>query len=149
MKQNLPLQEAMTTLVETAIAALPGPGSEEALTDFHIGCDSERGEVFITDDDGQELSRCHVDEWEELDDDELRGEAAKALRPVLDSMNRQKRFDSLNIFRPFSFVLLDADREPAEDLLVVDSDSIMVNEQLLENLDSDLDSFLQDLLSEP
>ena len=52
----------------------------------------------------------------------------------------------LTILKPFSFVLVDDDRETIAELLLMDDDTLLVNEELLKGLDEELDSFLKELL---
>ena len=47
---------------------------------------------------------------------------------------------------PFSFVLVDDDKETIAELLLLDDDTLLVNEELLKGLDEELDAFLKDLL---
>ena len=54
--------------------------------------------------------------------------------------------ESSTILKPFSFVLVDDDRETIAELLLMDDDTLLVNEELLKGLDEELDSFLKELL---
>ena len=56
------------------------------------------------------------------------------------------KFDKLTILKPFSFVLVDDDKETIAELLLMDDDTLLVNEELLKGLDEELDSFLKELL---
>ena len=48
---------------------------------------------------------------------------------------------------PYSFVLVDEDRETVAELLLVDDeDTLLLNDELLKGLDEELDAFLKDLL---
>ena len=55
-------------------------------------------------------------------------------------------FDKMTILRPFSFVLVDEDKETLAELLLIDDDTLLVNEELLKGLDEELDEFLKKLL---
>ena len=49
--------------------------------------------------------------------------------------------------KPYSFVLVDEDRETVAELLLVDNeDTLLLNDELLKGLDEELDAFLKDLL---
>ena len=61
-------------------------------------------------------------------------------------MKNQGAFDKLTIMKPFSFVLVDDDKETIAELLLLDDDTLLVNEELLKGLDEELDAFLKDLL---
>ena len=55
-------------------------------------------------------------------------------------------FDKVTILKPYSFVLVDEDKETVTELLLVDDDTMLVNDELLKGLDEELDSFLKELL---
>ena len=55
-------------------------------------------------------------------------------------------FDKMTILKPFSFVLVDEDKETLAELLLIDDDTLLVNEELLKGLDEELDEFLKKLL---
>ena len=61
-------------------------------------------------------------------------------------MKNEVKFEKLTILKPFSFVLVDDDRETIAELLLMDDDTLLVNEELLKGLDEELDSFLKELL---
>ena len=57
------------------------------------------------------------------------------------------KLDNLCIMKPYSFVLVDEDRETVAELLLVDDeDTLLLNDELLKGLDEELDAFLKDLL---
>lgn len=68
--------------------------------------------------------------------------------PEQSALQPQNRgaFDKLTIMKPFSFVLVDDDKETIAELLLLDDDTLLVNEELLKGLDEELDAFLKDLL---
>lgn len=70
----------------------------------------------------------------------------RILSSLLCSMKNEGKFDKLTILKPFSFVLVDDDRETIAELLLMDDDTLLVNEELLKGLDEELDSFLKELL---
>ena len=65
---------------------------------------------------------------------------------LLFNMKSKDTFDKLTIMKPFSFVLVDDDKETIAELLLLDDDTLLVNEELLKGLDEELDAFLKDLL---
>ena len=56
--------------------------------------------------------------------------------------------EKVSILRPYSFVLVDEDKETVNDLYLVDDDTMIVDGELLKGLDEDLDDFLKKLLAE-
>ena len=55
-------------------------------------------------------------------------------------------FNNLSILKPKSCVLVDEEKESISDLLLIDDDTILIDDELLKGLDEELDSFLKDLL---
>lgn len=71
---------------------------------------------------------------------------AKILRATL--RKNSEIVDNLGILKPYSFVLEDDDKENLGELYLADDDTIILGGDLMENLDHDLDEFLDDLLKE-
>ena len=122
------------------------PSTEEAtqMTDIHLRVTQESGELVAFDDDDRELMRCVVEQWIDNKDDDFYTEVASLLRQRIEGM--KTLLDSLSILKPFSFVLEDDDREVQEELYMVDDDIALLPPLSLDNLDSDLDEFLDHLL---
>ena len=55
-------------------------------------------------------------------------------------------FDKLTILKPYSFVLVDDEKETITELLLIDDDTLLVDDELLKGLDKELDEFLKELL---
>ena len=56
-------------------------------------------------------------------------------------------FASLSIMKPYSFVMVDAEKETLAELLIVDEEETMfLSGELLQGLDDELNAFLKDLL---
>lgn len=127
----------------------PAPESDDEtsqMTDIHVRVSQDSGELLAFDDDDNEITRCVVEQWIENKDEDFYDEVAKLLRDVL--RKQADIIDHLGILKPYSFVLEDDDKEHISELYLADDDTIIVGGDLMENLDSDLDNFLNDLLKE-
>lgn len=127
----------------------PAQLSEEdntVLTDIHVRVSQDSGELLAFDDEDNEITRCVVEQWIDNKDENFYDEVAKTLRDVM--RKNSETIDNLGILKPYSFVLEDDDKENLGELYLADDDTIIVGGNLMENLDSDLDSFLDDLLKE-
>ena len=127
----------------------PAQLSEEdntVLTDIHVRVSQDSGELLAFDDEDNEITRCVVEQWIDNKDENFYDEVAKTLRDVM--RKNSETIDNLGILKPYSFVLEDDDKENIGELYLADDDTIIVGGDLMENLDSDLDSFLDDLLKE-
>lgn len=87
-----------------------------------------------------------IDEWTAYEGDDFYEDAERIFRTVLCRMKENGSFDKLTILKPYSFVLVDEDKETISELLLVDDDTLLVNDELLKGLDKELDDFLKDLL---
>lgn len=127
----------------------PAPESDDEtsqMTDIHVRVSQDSGELLAFDDDDNEITRCVVEQWIENKDEDFYDEVAKLLRDVL--RKQADIIDHLGILKPYSFVLEDEDKEHISELYLADDDTIIVGGDLMENLDNDLDNFLNDLLKE-
>lgn len=127
----------------------PAQLSEEdntVLTDIHVRVSQDSGELLAFDDEDNEITRCVVEQWIDNKDEDFYDEVAKTLRDVM--RKNSETIDNLGILKPYSFVLEDDDKENLGELYLADDDTIIVGGDLMENLDSDLNSFLDDLLKE-
>lgn len=127
----------------------PAPESDDEtsqMTDIHVRVSQDSGELLAFDDDDNEITRCVVEQWIENKDEDFYDEVAKLLRDVL--RKQADIIDHLGILKPYCFVLEDEDKEHIGELYLADDDTIIVGGDLMENLDNDLDNFLNDLLKE-
>ena len=134
------LQTAIKKMANNYITA-----EESSVTDFHIKVNRENGELTILDDDDKTLARVHIKEWEDEHEDAA---IEKELQSELSKMQQQGMFESLNIAKPYSFVLTDEDDQSIVDLLIIDDDTLMLNADLLEGFDEEMNAFLKKLLEE-
>ena len=134
------LQDTIKEMVSRYITA-----TETAVTDFYIKVNSETGILTIEDDDSNQLTTIHIKEWEGADEKVV---YEKELRSVLTRMQNSGDFDSLNIAKPYSFVLTDDDNQSIVDMLIVDDDTLILSEDLLEGFDEEMNDFLKHLLEE-
>lgn len=127
----------------------PAQLSEEdntVLTDIHVRVSQDSGELLAFDDEDNEITRCVVEQWIDNKNENFYDEVAKTLRDIM--RKNSETIDNLGILKPYSFVLEDDDKENLGELYLADDDTIIVGGDLMENLDSDLDNFLDDLLKE-
>ena len=115
------------------------------VTDFHIYVNGDNGTLTIYDDDDNSLARVHIKEWENVHDEKL---FEKVLRGELAKMQEEGIFESINIVKPYSFVLVDEDKEAIVDLLYIDDDTLILSEDLLKGFDEEMNAFLKHLLED-
>ena len=116
------------------------------LTDIHLLVSQDSGEMLVYDDDDNEITRCVVEQWIDNKEELFYENVTSTLRSVLKNMHDV--IDNLGIMKPYRFVLENDDKEHVAELYLADDDTIIVGQELMEDLDSDLDSFLDNLLKE-
>ena len=134
------LQDAIKKMANRYISA-----EEINVTDFHIKVNGENGELTIFDDDDNTLARVHIKEWTGEHNEAV---YEKELQSELTKMHRNGAFDSMNIVKPYSFVLTDEDGQSIVDLLIIDDDTLILSADLLEGFDEEMNTFLKKLLEE-
>lgn len=144
------LSQHSQSVIESAIRKATGKftcGCEQSIvTDIHIQPNQNSGEICIFDDEDDVLTNVIIDEWSGYESDDFYENAERTLRPLLCRMKDGGEFDKLTILKPYSFVLVDEERETVAELLLIDDDTLLVNDELLKGLDQELDAFLKDLL---
>lgn len=114
------------------------------LTDIHVRVSQDSGELLAFDDDDQEITRCVVEQWIDNKEENFYELVAQQLRESL--RKNADIVDNLGILKPYSFVLEDDDKEHIGELYLADDDTIIVGGDLMQNLEEDLDSFLNNLI---
>ena len=124
------------------------PANDDAsmVTDIHVRVSQESGEMVAFDDDDKEITRCVVEQWIGNNDEDFYEGVESTLQKSMNAFS--KLIDNLGILKPYSFVLENDEKEIIGELFIVDDDTVIIGKDLMEGLDSDLDSFLDNLLKE-
>lgn len=124
------------------------PKNDEAsiVTDIHVRVSQESGEMVAFDDDDKEITRCVVEQWIGNNDEDFYEGVESTLQKSMNAFS--KLIDNLGILKPYSFVLENDEKEIIGELFIADDDTVIIGKDLMEGLDSDLDSFLDNLLKE-
>jgi hypothetical protein len=147
MKMSEQSRASIVSALKTALCRYASEGDETVVTDIHLQPNSESGELIIFDDDDQELSRTIINEWVEYESDDFYTVVEPILRAEVEALKESGKLEKLCLMKPYSFVLVDEDKETVTELLLVDEDdTLLLNDELLKGLDEELDAFLKDLL---
>ena len=124
------------------------PANDDAsmVTDIHVRVSQESGEMVAFDDDDKEITRCVVEQWIGNNDEDFYEGVESTLQKSMNAFS--KLIDNLGILKPYSFVLENDEKEIIGELFIADDDTVIIGKDLMEGLDSDLDSFLDKLLKE-
>ena len=142
--------EQTTQQIERAIRKIaqkyPANDETSVLTDVHLRVTQDSGEMVAFDDDDQEITRCVIEQWIDNKDENFYEDVTQILRNSL--KNLHDVVDNLGIMKPYGFVLEDDDKEAIAELYLADDDTVIIGGELMENLDEELDSFLDNLLKD-
>jgi hypothetical protein len=139
--------QGIKALIVDALKEFQRPQEQSVVTDIHIMPIRETGEVTVSDDD-RDLATTQLPDLAEIPEDIFYEVMEKALRRILRDIDEVQPLESLAIWKPFSFVLVDDDRETVAELMLFDDDNTLLSQSLMQGLDEELDSFLKDLLAE-
>ena len=116
------------------------------VTDIHLQANPTSGELVIFNDEDEELARTTIEEWINYEGEDFNSDTERTMSTLLNEMKSAGDFDQMTNLKPFSFVLVDEDKETLAELLLMDDDTLMVSDELLKGLDEELDEFLKKLL---
>ena len=124
-----------------------GTAKQSAITDIHLQPNPETGKLVIFNDDDEVLANVVVAEWVNANLENFYEDAEMLFKKILNQLRKANEFSLLRILKPYSFVLVDGEKETlAELMLVDDEDTLLLSGELLKGLDEELDTFLKDLL---
>lgn len=138
---------AISSSIREALCRYVSGDENTVVIDIHLQPKQDSGELLIFNDDDEELARTIIDEWVECDSENFIAEVEPLLRSEIIALSDQGYFKKLSLMKPYSFVLVDDDKETVAELMLVDDeDTLLLNDELLKGLDEELDAFLKELL---
>lgn len=138
-------------VIENAFSSIcsyfPANSESAIMTDVILQVNGETGSLTIYDDDDNEIFSDIVDEWVGNDSDEFYSSVETLLRDYIHQHSESLK--ELSIIKPYSFMLVDDEKETISELYLVDDDAIVIDtSSLMKNLDKDLDDFFDRLMKE-
>ena len=138
---------AISSSTREALCRYVSSEENTVVTDIHLQPKQDSGELLIFNDDDEELARTIIDEWVECETEDFMSEVEPVLRSEIVALSDQGYFEKLSLLKPYSFVLVDEEKETVAELMLVDDDdTLLLNDELLKGLDEELDAFLKELL---
>lgn len=147
MKLSQQSLSAIEKAIQKAVNKYAGLPEQSIVTDIHLQPNQNSGDLIIFDDEDKELACISIEELANDDSDDFYEEMQHILQTLLSKLKEEGTFDRLAIMTPYNFVLVDEDKETVAELLIIDDDTLIVNDDLLKGLDEELDTFLKDLLN--
>ena len=149
MKLSTQSHNTIVSVIQEALGNYSSNKEENQVTDFYLQPDCQSGKLVLFDDEEVELACVIVDEWVEANPEDFYADAELSLKKVLNRLREMGVLENLKVLKPYSFVLVDHEKETIADLLLVDDEeTLFLNDELLKGLDDELNAFLKDLLEE-
>lgn len=83
----------------------------------------------------------------DYESDDFYTQVEPLLRSAVMTLKDEGALDKLCLLKPYSFVLVDDEKETVAELLLMDEEETMLlSDELLKGLDEELDTFLKELL---
>lgn len=137
--------QLLTQGLEEAVEKYKLQAPEGLLSDLYIQWLPEEALLKFYDDDENFLSEISTDTLDEPVNEEFLGETLDAL---LKKEEMSELMDSSFTLRPFSIMLVDEDMKNISEHFLLDSDSLVLDRGFMENLDKELNEFMDKLFGE-
>lgn len=149
MKLSTQSHNSIVSAIQEALGNYSLNKEENQVTDFYLQPDCQSGKLVLFDDEEVELACVIVDEWVEANPEDFYADVEFSLKKVLNRLREMGVLENLKVLKPYSFVLVDYEKETIADLLLVDDEeTLFLNDELLKGLDDELNAFLKDLMEE-
>lgn len=149
MKLSTQSLDSIVSVLRKALEKYSSKRGVNTVTDFHLQPNLDSGRLVVYNDDDEELACAVIEEWVQAMPEDFYADAEVALKKALDSLKTSGVLDTVDILKPYSFVLVDAEKETVAELLLVDEEETMfLSNELLKGLGEELDAFLKELLEE-
>lgn len=144
------VQSVIENAFLSAIKQLEADGSANLVSDLYIQADPESGELQIYNDEEKLLEKIIIFDWIKSDKtaEAFNQQVSHVLKAVLTLLAAKEAFNGDCFMRPLSVSLTDDDFVIIEELLFLDDEMHRLDDPLLKDLDSELDDFLNKLLSD-
>ena len=139
---------ALHEVLQKIVRLYSGEEDQLVTTDFYFMPVRENGTLFVFNDNDEEIAQVTIPEWADYAVEAFYDAVGADLTAAIQEVNAEGDLERLAVWMPYSFVLVDGERETIADLLLVDDDTLLVTDSLLQGLDEELNSFLEKLMSE-
>lgn len=147
MSHNNETLQVINQGFDALVAKFPADSENTIMTDIIIQANADTGLFAIYDDEDQEIFSSIVEEWADNGAEDFYHNVENTLRKAIG--DNQERLENMGIIKPYSFILADDEKETVSELHLVDDQLIVVDSTtLMENLDKDLNDFLERLMKE-
>lgn len=145
---NAKIQSVIESTFVSVIKELTSSESSSLISDLFVQVDAESGEFQIFSEEENLLGKVVIFDWVNSEEATFYKKVIPIIKATLTSLTAKRQFDHMCFLHPFSVSLVDEDFAVLEELLFIDDNTFRLDDPLLKDLDSELDRFLKDLLSD-
>ena len=146
MKATEQTLQQIERIIRKTADKFPTDTNTSVMNDIHVRAYQDSGELITYDDSDEEITRGLVEQWIDNTDDDFYSAIPPIIRKCIE---RQKALvEAMGIMKPFTFVLENDEKETVEELYIVDDDLVIIDDDMMQDLDKDLDEFLDNLLKD-
>lgn len=147
MKLSAQSQNSIVSSLKKSFERYSSPEEKNTVTDFYLQPQMETGCLLIFNDEDEVLADAVVKEWMDINPEDFYRRCEIVLKSVLNQLRDSGELALLQVLKPYSFVLVDNNKETVSELMLVDEDeTLFLSDELLKGLDEELDAFLKNLL---
>lgn len=134
-------------VLDGIVEKYPVQSDNKIMTDLSFQAKADSGELTVFDDSDEIVASTTVDDWIDYQDDDFQEMVRDALRQSFQC--RKEELENISLLKPYSFELVDENKETICELFLVDDNTILIDhEELMKGLGKDLDAFLDNLLKD-
>ncbi|MDD3160828.1 MAG: hypothetical protein PHX49_02740 [Bacteroidales bacterium] len=153
MENKGQLQSSIEIAIRKAADKYKSEFPESALTDLFIQANQDKAELSVYDDENHLLYSTQIQAWandEEEDEDEeiFNQEAEQVVGAAVRKCESNGLFKEINILEPFSVILVDNQFDTISELFTIDSDQLVIGDDLMKDWEKDLDNFMEQIARE-
>ena len=127
------LQQIERTIRKTT-DKFPADPDTSIMTDIHVRVYQDSGELITFDDNDEEITRGLVEQWIDNTDDDFYTAIPPIIRKCIE--HQKALVENMGIMKPFTFVLENDEKEPLEELYIVDDDLVIIDSDMMQDLDN-------------
>jgi hypothetical protein len=135
-----------------ALEQLKETDSSASIVDLYLLPNPDAGEFTVFDDEDHVLVKVPVSVWEDqfetMSTEESLKECESVLKEIVYAVKEEGGFESLNIIKPFSVLMVDEEMETLAELLLIDDEQLLIDDDFLKHMDEELDGFFKQLMSD-
>ncbi|MDD2525405.1 MAG: hypothetical protein PHH63_03705 [Bacteroidales bacterium] len=153
MENKGQLQSSIEIAIRKAADKYKSEFPESALTDLFIQANQDKAELSVYDDENHLLYSTQIQAWandeEEGEDEEIfNQEAEQVVGAAVRKCESNGLFKEINILEPFSVILVDNQFDTISELFTIDSDQLVIGDDLMKDWEKDLDNFMEQIARE-